>query len=77
MPDVLIDTIKSMPGYTVICTVIGSDPITGEPATAARQGLVEALLTYGPFGAASGRSCRRERARRRLHAARPRPGGTT
>ncbi|GEL99989.1 eCIS core domain-containing protein [Cellulomonas terrae] len=54
MPDWLIRDIQSIPGYSVVSTVVGSDPITGESATESRQGFVEKLLTFGPFGAASG-----------------------
>lgn len=54
MPDWLIKDIQSIPGYSVVSTVVGSDPITGESATESRQGFVEKLLTFGPFGAASG-----------------------
>ncbi|KQR16432.1 DUF4157 domain-containing protein [Cellulomonas sp. Leaf334] len=54
MPDWLIADIQSIPGYSVVSTVVGSDPITGESATESRQGFVEKLLTFGPFGAASG-----------------------
>lgn len=54
MPDWLIQDIQAIPGYSVVSTVVGSDPITGESATESRQGFVEKLLTFGPFGAASG-----------------------
>ena len=61
MPDWLIRDIQSIPGYSVVSTVIGSDPITGESAAEGRQGFVEKLLTFGPFGAASDPSCRPRR----------------
>lgn len=43
---------RALPGYSLIADVIGRDPLTGERVTVERGGLVELVLTYGPFGPA-------------------------
>ncbi len=43
---------RNLPGYDLLSQVVGRDPITGDRVTAERSQLVDALLTYGPFGPA-------------------------
>jgi hypothetical protein len=43
---------RTLPGYDLLSQVVGRDPITGERVTTERSVLVEAILTYGPFGPA-------------------------
>ncbi|MEQ4208807.1 DUF4157 domain-containing protein [Actinopolymorpha sp. B9G3] len=45
---------RSIPGYTLLTQITGSDPLTDEPVQVSREQLVEELLAYGPFGAAVG-----------------------
>jgi hypothetical protein len=58
IPDWILDgvreTIRAIPGYVVLTYITGRDPLSDEPAPASPQELVEALLTFGPFGAAVG-----------------------
>jgi hypothetical protein len=46
------DAARDLPGYDLLSQVVGRDPITGDRVTAERSELVEAILTYGPFGPA-------------------------
>ncbi len=43
---------RSLPGYELLSQVVGRDPLTGQQVAVERSALVEALLTYGPFGPA-------------------------
>lgn len=43
---------RALPGYSLVAQVIGRDPITGDAVVVERSGLVDLLLTYGPFGPA-------------------------
>jgi hypothetical protein len=46
------DAARNLPGYDLLSQVVGRDPITGDRVNAERSALVEAILTYGPFGPA-------------------------
>ena len=46
------DAARALPGYDFVSQIIGRDPITQERVTVERTTLVDALLTYGPFGPA-------------------------
>ncbi|WP_344208926.1 DUF4157 domain-containing protein [Kribbella sancticallisti] len=56
IPDWLIDGIRSVvraiPGYDALTYVVGEDLLTGEPVSVDLEGLLDAVLTYGPFGPA-------------------------
>jgi len=56
VPDWILDGVRSavrvMPGYTALSYVIGQDPLTGEAVQFDPAELVDAVLTYGPFGPA-------------------------
>ncbi len=58
IPDSILEavrsTVRAIPGYQLLSTIVGADLLTGEPAQTSREELVETLLTYGPFGAAVG-----------------------
>ncbi|MFI2758902.1 DUF4157 domain-containing protein [Streptomyces echinatus] len=62
IPDFIVDGVKAavsaIPGYTMLTQVIGSDPITHRPVHAGPEQLVESVLTFGPFGEATGRLLR-------------------
>ncbi|MFI0806405.1 eCIS core domain-containing protein [Streptomyces echinatus] len=62
IPDFIVDGVKAavsaIPGYTMLTQVIGSDPITHRPVHAGTEQLVESVLTFGPFGEATGRLLR-------------------
>ena len=46
--------VRSIPGYTLLTYITGTDPLTDEQVSVSPQELIETLLTYGPFGAAVG-----------------------
>ncbi|MBL8932558.1 MAG: DUF4157 domain-containing protein, partial [Kineosporiaceae bacterium] len=54
--DAITSAVRSLPGYMLLAQVTGTDPLTGEPVTADWQGVLDELLTYGPFGAAVGQA---------------------
>ena len=58
IPDWILDGVRSavraIPGYTLLTYVIGVDPLTDEAVSVTPADLIEAVLTYGPFGAAVG-----------------------
>ena len=60
LPQSLLDgsrgAVRSIPGYTLLTQVIGTDPLTGAPVEADPQAMLDELLTYGPFGAAVGQA---------------------
>ncbi|WP_052411651.1 eCIS core domain-containing protein [Streptomyces sp. NRRL S-118] len=62
VPDFILDGVKAavsaIPGYTMLTQVIGTDPITHRPVRAGAEELVESVLTFGPFGEATGRLLR-------------------
>nr|WP_179419271.1 DUF4157 domain-containing protein [Streptomyces sp. TLI_235] len=59
IPDFVVDAVHAgvaaIPGYTMLTQVIGTDPITQRPVQAGPEQLIESVLTFGPFGAATGR----------------------
>lgn len=52
--DGVTDAVRSIPGYTLLIQLIGTDPLTGAPVEVDRQAMMDELLSYGPFGAAVG-----------------------
>ncbi len=54
VPDVVLDAIRAIPGYSIVALLLGKDPITDEPVTGGAQAFVEKLLSFGPFAAAIG-----------------------
>ncbi|MEU0885651.1 DUF4157 domain-containing protein [Lentzea sp. NPDC005914] len=58
IPDLVLDGVRylvsAIPGYTMLTQIIGTDPLTGDPVPVGREGLIENLLTFGPFGSSVG-----------------------
>ena len=58
IPDWIIDGVRSsvraIPGYTALTYVVGEDLLTGERVSVDFEALIDAVLTYGPFGSAVG-----------------------
>jgi hypothetical protein len=54
--DGVTEAVRSIPGYRLLTQVIGTDPLTGAPVESDRQGMIDELLSYGPFGAAVGQA---------------------
>ncbi|MBI4943360.1 MAG: DUF4157 domain-containing protein [Actinobacteria bacterium] len=54
--DAVTNAVRSLPGWTLLTQVIGTDPLTGTPVEAQPQAMLDELLTYGPFGAAVGQA---------------------
>jgi Domain of unknown function (DUF4157) len=54
--DAVTDAVRSLPGWTLLTQVIGTDPLTGAPVEVDRQAMLDELLSYGPFGAAVGQA---------------------
>ena len=54
--DAVTSAVRSIPGYTLLTQVIGTDPLTGAPVEADPQAMLDELLSYGPFGAAVGQA---------------------
>ena len=56
VPDWILDgvrsTVRAIPGYDALSYVVGEDLLTGEPVHVDTGALLEAVLTYGPFGPA-------------------------
>jgi len=56
IPDWILDGVRSsvraIPGYTALSYAVGEDLLTGEPVHVDTTALLEAVLTYGPFGPA-------------------------
>lgn len=56
IPDSVLDAVRSLiraiPGYTALSYVVGQDLLTGEPMHVNVDALLDAVLTYGPFGPA-------------------------
>ncbi|MFB4317352.1 DUF4157 domain-containing protein [Actinomadura sp. 21ATH] len=56
VPDWILDGVRSavraIPGYAALAYVLGQDPLTGAPVSADTAALLDAVLTYGPFGPA-------------------------
>lgn len=54
IPDFILDGIRDaiseVPGYRLVTVIVGTDPLTHRPVRAAREELIEELLTFGPFG---------------------------
>jgi hypothetical protein len=48
------DIARDVPGYMLLCQVVGEDLITGERVDAGAESLLEGLLSYGPFAGAFG-----------------------
>ena len=56
IPDSVLDAVRSLvraiPGYTALTYVVGKDLLTGEPVHIDIDAMLDAVLTYGPFGPA-------------------------
>ncbi len=56
IPDVVLDgvrtVVRAIPGYVALTYVVGEDLFTGAPVQVDTDALLDAVLTYGPFGPA-------------------------
>lgn len=50
--DQVTSAARNLPGYDLVADVIGKDPISGDRVNTEPSGLIESLLSYGPFGSA-------------------------
>ncbi len=50
----ILDAVRTIPGYQLMAQITGEDPITGDKVTTGRAEFVQSLLGFGPFAGAVG-----------------------